>query len=38
MIPESDVWIAATALQHGLTLVTRDAHFGEVEGLDTEAW
>ena len=25
-IPENDVWIAAVALQHGLTLVTRDGH------------
>ena len=25
-IPENDIWIAAMALQHGLTLVTRDAH------------
>src|SRR5690349_2836081 len=26
-IPENDIWIAAVALQHGLTLVSRDAHF-----------
>ncbi len=38
MIPENDLWIAATALQHGLTLVTRDAHFGEVDELQTEVW
>lgn len=37
-IPENDIWIAATARQHGLTLVSRDAHFGEVEGLETVAW
>ena len=24
--------------QHSLTLVTRDAHFDEIEGLATEAW
>ncbi len=37
-LPENDIWIAATALQHELTLVTRDQHFQEVEGLAIEAW
>ena len=37
-IPENDIWIAAIANQHDLTLVTRDAHFAEVEGLGTVAW
>lgn len=37
-IPENDIWIAAIALQHGLTLVTRDAHFSEIENLKTAAW
>lgn len=37
-IPENDVWIAAIALQHQLTVVTRDAHFGEIDGLQIEAW
>jgi tRNA(fMet)-specific endonuclease VapC len=37
-LPENDVWIAALALQHGLTLVTRDAHFQEVENLQTISW
>jgi tRNA(fMet)-specific endonuclease VapC len=32
-LPENDIWIAALALQHNLTLVTRDAHFQEVEHL-----
>lgn len=32
-IPENDLWIAAAARQHQLTLVTRDAHFSEIEGL-----
>jgi tRNA(fMet)-specific endonuclease VapC len=35
-IPENDVWIAAIARQHGLTLLTRDGHFGEIEGLESE--
>lgn len=37
-LPENDIWIAALALQYGLTLVTRDAHFQEVENLQTVAW
>ena len=37
-IPENDMWIAAVALRHDLTLITRDAHFGNVEGLRTERW
>ncbi len=37
-IPENDLWIAATAVQHELVLVTRDEHFHEVEGLATERW
>ncbi|HEV8045487.1 MAG TPA: PIN domain-containing protein [Rubrobacter sp.] len=37
-IPENDIWIAATALQHGLVLVTRDSHFEHVEGLRVERW
>ncbi len=38
MIPENDIWIAASAVQHDLTLVTRDAHFAEVRGLHTINW
>lgn len=34
-ISTNDLWIAATALQHGLILVTRDAHFTAIEGLAT---
>jgi len=35
-IPENDIWIAAVARQYGLTLLTRDEHFTEVEGLQIE--
>jgi tRNA(fMet)-specific endonuclease VapC len=35
-IPENDVWIAALARQHGLTLASRDGHFDEVGGLRRE--
>lgn len=37
-IPENDIWIAAIALEHGLTLVTRDAHLSQVEALPVVAW
>jgi tRNA(fMet)-specific endonuclease VapC len=37
-IPENDIWISATALQHDLTIATRDPHFDHVEGLRTERW
>jgi tRNA(fMet)-specific endonuclease VapC len=29
-IPRNDVWIAAVALEHGLQLLTLDAHFREI--------
>ncbi|MEM9185821.1 MAG: type II toxin-antitoxin system VapC family toxin [Planctomycetota bacterium] len=32
-IPTNDIWIAAQALQHNLTLDTRDEHFKKVRGL-----
>jgi tRNA(fMet)-specific endonuclease VapC len=32
-IPENDIWIAATALQHQLPLYTNDNHFAEVSGI-----
>lgn len=32
-IPTNDIWIAATAFQHGLKLLTRDRHFQQVPGL-----
>lgn len=32
-IPSNDLWIAASALEHGAGLLTLDAHFAEVAGL-----
>ena len=32
-IPDNDVWVAAAAVQHGLTLLSRDAHFDEIDEL-----
>ena len=37
-IPTNDLWIAATARQFGLVLVTRDVHFSSIDGLDVERW
>lgn len=37
-IPENDIWIAAIAKQHKLTLMTRDIHFKEIDGLILETW
>lgn len=37
-LPENDIWIAALALQHNLTLVTRDGHFQAIEDLKTTTW
>jgi tRNA(fMet)-specific endonuclease VapC len=38
MIPENDLWIAAFARQHALTLVSSDRHFAEVDDLLVEQW
>ncbi len=32
-VPSNDMWIAASAMQHGLALCTLDAHFDNIEGL-----
>ena len=37
-LPENDIWIAAIAMQYGLTIVSHDAHFGEVDGVLVETW
>jgi len=37
-VPENDLWIAALARQHQLTLVTRDAHFSHIPNLVVESW
>jgi tRNA(fMet)-specific endonuclease VapC len=37
-IPENDLWIAALAIQYGLTLATRDDHFGSIDGLTIVKW
>ncbi|MCW1970342.1 MAG: type II toxin-antitoxin system VapC family toxin [Anaerolineae bacterium] len=37
-IPENDIWIAAVAQQHALTLVSRDLHFVAIDDLVTSVW
>ncbi len=37
-IPGNDIWIASTARQHLLTLVTRDEHFDDVDDLPIVRW
>jgi tRNA(fMet)-specific endonuclease VapC len=32
-IPTNDLWIGASALEHGAALLTRDAHFAHIDGL-----
>ncbi|MEI6215352.1 MAG: type II toxin-antitoxin system VapC family toxin [Desulfuromonadales bacterium] len=32
-IPTNDIWIAASAMQHGRTVVTLDSHFSYIAGL-----
>ena len=32
-IPTNDLWIAASALEHSAALLTRDAHFAQIDGL-----
>jgi tRNA(fMet)-specific endonuclease VapC len=37
-IPESDLWIAAVAMQHALHAASRDPHFQGIPGLTLTAW
>ncbi len=37
-LPENDIWIAALARQHDLSLVTRDTHFQQIEDLSVTVW
>lgn len=37
-IPENDIWIAATAIRHGMTLITLDKHFQSIDDLPIEVW
>ena len=37
-IPMNDLWIAAIARQHNLPVISRDAHFDQVEGIVRIGW
>ncbi|MDB6036275.1 MAG: PilT protein domain protein [Verrucomicrobiales bacterium] len=37
-IPENDIWISALTRQHTLRLVSRDAHFDFVTGIQRVNW
>lgn len=37
-IPENDIWIAATCLELGISLLTRDGHFDYIHGLEVINW
>jgi len=37
-IQENDIWIAAIARQHSLSLAARDTHFLAVENLKVKLW
>lgn len=37
-IPDNDLWVAATAEQHGLTVASRDEHFRELDRLAQTVW
>jgi tRNA(fMet)-specific endonuclease VapC len=37
-IPDNDIWIAATVIQHSLTLVVRDEHFNNISDLPVVRW
>ena len=38
LIPVNDLWIAALALQHGMSVVTCDEHFLRIPDLVAENW
>jgi tRNA(fMet)-specific endonuclease VapC len=37
-IPSNDVWIAALARQHSLSILSDDAHFDKVPGIRRVCW
>ena len=37
-LPTNDVWIAASAMEHGLRVVTTDKHFQEVPQILVDCW
>lgn len=37
-IPENDIWIAAIASQHNLSVVSRDTHFDNIKSIKRVSW
>ena len=37
-VPENDLWVAAIASRYELTLISRDEHFRELEGIPIDNW
>lgn len=37
-IPENDIWVAATCLEFGVPILSRDGHFNLVDGLNVISW
>ncbi len=37
-IPENDIWTADLAMEHGLTLISRDEHFKNIDELKRATW
>ena len=37
-LPDNDIWIAAMAFRFGLIVATRDAHFQQIDELETVGW
>ena len=37
-IPENDIWVAATCLELGVPLLTRDGHFDHIHDLEVINW
>ena len=37
-LPDNDLWIAAIAQEHNLTIITRDKHFLLLDFIKTEIW
>lgn len=38
VLPHNDIWIAAQAIRYELTVVTRDAHFEAINGVELQRW
>jgi len=37
-IPDNDIWIAATAVQHDAVVLTKDQHFSHIQGIRVRGW